>query len=101
MFYYLNFSISRKISHGGSLFGFKNLQIFILADNTVFYCAEKSSEDCQDRQSGTCFAFHLQDLKEHFQQSEHDPEYDHNAFLGEDAKTFDQLSPEESKRRLG
>jgi len=28
-------------------------------------------------------------------------EYDHEAFLGEEAKTFDQLSAEESKRRLG
>lgn len=29
-------------------------------------------------------------------------DYDHEAFLGqEDAKTFDQLTPEESKERLG
>lgn len=29
-------------------------------------------------------------------------DYDHDAFLGaEDAKTFDQLTPEESKERLG
>lgn len=27
-------------------------------------------------------------------------EYDHEAFLGEEAKTFDDLSPEESKQRL-
>ncbi|CAB3378739.1 Hypothetical predicted protein [Cloeon dipterum] len=41
--------------------------------------------------------------KEHFPNEEaHDVEYDHEAFLGPDeAKTFDQLSPEESKRRLG
>lgn len=37
---------------------------------------------------------------------EHDDEenfdYDHEAFLGqEEAKTFDQLTPEESKERLG
>lgn len=33
---------------------------------------------------------------------EHDKQYDHEAFLGqEEAKTFDQLAPEESKRRLG
>lgn len=32
----------------------------------------------------------------------HNPQYDHEAFLGEDqAKTFDQLPPEESRRRLG
>lgn len=32
----------------------------------------------------------------------HDNKYDHDQFLGEDqAKTFDQLQPEESRRRLG
>ncbi len=31
-----------------------------------------------------------------------DIQYDHEAFLGkEEAKTFDQLSPEESKEKLG
>lgn len=39
--------------------------------------------------------------KEHFENEKHNPEYDHEAFLGEEAKTFDQLPPEESKRRLG
>lgn len=39
---------------------------------------------------------------EHFNNEHHNKQYDHDAFLGEDqAKTFDQLSPEESKRRLG
>ncbi|CAH0386853.1 unnamed protein product [Bemisia tabaci] len=39
--------------------------------------------------------------KEHYHNEEHNADYDHDAFLGEDAKTFDQLSPEESKKRLG
>lgn len=39
--------------------------------------------------------------KEHFENEHHNPEYDHEAFLGEEAKSFDQLPPEESKRRLG
>ncbi|XP_028140634.1 calumenin [Diabrotica virgifera virgifera] len=40
--------------------------------------------------------------KEHSENGHHNPEYDHEAFLGaEEAKTFDQLPPEESKRRLG
>lgn len=39
--------------------------------------------------------------KEHFENEHHNPEFDHEAFLGEEAKTFDQLPPEESKRRLG
>ncbi|KAL0113413.1 hypothetical protein PUN28_012520 [Cardiocondyla obscurior] len=39
--------------------------------------------------------------KDHYVHSQHNPAYDHEAFLGEEAKTFDQLSPEESTRRLG
>ncbi|XP_046394103.1 calumenin-B-like isoform X1 [Ischnura elegans] len=39
--------------------------------------------------------------QEHFVNEEHNPQYDHEAFLGEEAKTFDQLTPEESKKRLG
>ena len=38
----------------------------------------------------------------HFEGKEHNLQYDHEAFLGkEEAKEFDKLSPEESKRRLG
>jgi len=37
----------------------------------------------------------------HFdKEQEHNEDYDHEAFLGEDAKTFDDLTPEESKSRL-
>ncbi|XP_059059513.1 calumenin-B [Achroia grisella] len=44
---------------------------------------------------------HLSDV-EHFKNEHHNKQFDHDAFLGEDqAKTFDQLPPEESKRRLG
>jgi hypothetical protein len=40
--------------------------------------------------------------QEHFMNEEHNPDYDHEAFLGrEDAEAFDQLSPEESQRKLG
>lgn len=39
--------------------------------------------------------------KEHYENEHHNTQYDHEAFLGEEAKTFDQLSPEESRRRLG
>ncbi|EDO32638.1 predicted protein [Nematostella vectensis] len=41
--------------------------------------------------------------EEHFRgtEQEHNTEYDHEAFLGDEKKTFDQLSPEESKERLG
>lgn len=38
----------------------------------------------------------------HFQNDAHNTQYDHEAFLGEDeAKSFDELAPEESQRRLG
>jgi len=37
----------------------------------------------------------------HFDKNqEHNDDYDHEAFLGEEAKTFDDLTPEESKKRL-
>lgn len=40
--------------------------------------------------------------KEHEVDGEHNNDYDHDAFLGEkEAKDFEELSPEESKERLG
>lgn len=40
--------------------------------------------------------------EKHLENGIHNKQYDHEAFLGEaEAKTFDQLPPEESKRRLG
>lgn len=39
--------------------------------------------------------------QDHVKDEQHNAQYDHDAFLGEEAKTFDQLPPEESKRRLG
>lgn len=43
----------------------------------------------------------LSDEKHYGENSVHNTEYDHEAFLGEEeAKKFDQLSPEESKARL-
>lgn len=39
---------------------------------------------------------------QHYENEEHNKQYDHEAFLGEDeAKAFDELTPEESRRRLG
>ncbi|XP_055941077.1 calumenin-like [Argiope bruennichi] len=44
----------------------------------------------------------LSDEKHYLEEELHNVDYDHEAFLGEkDAKTFAELSPEESKRRLG
>ncbi|XP_018572826.1 calumenin [Anoplophora glabripennis] len=63
---------------------------------TTFGVALPKEETHNDR----VFNRELSD-KEHFENEHHNPEYDHEAFLGEEAKTFDQLPPEESKRRLG
>lgn len=42
------------------------------------------------------------DFAQHMGGDEHSKQYDHEQFLGEDqAKNFDQLPPEESRRRLG
>uniref|UniRef100_A0A646QGB2 Reticulocalbin-3 n=1 Tax=Hemiscolopendra marginata TaxID=943146 RepID=A0A646QGB2_9MYRI len=44
----------------------------------------------------------LSEQKHYDDEKDHNMDYDHEAFLGEEeAKTFDQLSPEESKHRLG
>lgn len=44
---------------------------------------------------------HQRDLSDHAHDDSNGYQYDHEAFLGkEEAKTFDQLSPEESKARL-
>lgn len=44
---------------------------------------------------------HHADLSDHVHDDAHGFQYDHEAFLGkEEAKTFDQLTPEESKDKL-
>jgi len=43
----------------------------------------------------------LQTQQQHFRGEEHNPNYDHEAFLGQEAEEFDNLTQEESQRRLG
>uniref|UniRef100_A0A1W7R9T9 Reticulocalbin-3 n=1 Tax=Hadrurus spadix TaxID=141984 RepID=A0A1W7R9T9_9SCOR len=43
----------------------------------------------------------LSDEQHYGDEEEHNVDYDHDAFLGDDAKTFDELTPEESRKRLG
>lgn len=38
--------------------------------------------------------------EDHFKGEEHNADYDHEAFLGDEKKTYDQLTPEESRERL-
>ena len=62
----------------------------------IFHClaASLDSEKEHDR------VLHGKSLsdKEHHDDLDHD--YDHEAFLGDEAHEFDDLSPEESQRRL-
>jgi len=47
---------------------------------------------------------HLQPLSEetHFQDDEHNPDYDHEAFLGRDhVEEFEEMEPDASKEQLG
>ena len=40
--------------------------------------------------------------EEHYHEGgEHNADYDHETFLGKEKKSFEQLTPEESKERLG
>lgn len=72
------------------------LRIFLLIATVTLTFGLPKEENHKDR----VYNRDLSD-KEHFENEHHNPEYDHEAFLGEEAKTFDQLPPEESKRRLG
>lgn len=69
--------------------------VLLLTTLEVFHSA--SVENSKKHQK----APHLSE-KDHFHDQVHDYDYDHDAFLGADeAREFDQLSPEESKQRLG
>jgi hypothetical protein len=44
---------------------------------------------------------HKQHYSDEEEEHDHDPNYDHEAFLGEEeAHEYDELSPEESKEKL-
>ena len=63
------------------------------------FCA-KSVDGATKRTGGARDRGNLSD-EEHYEKGEHNKEYDHEAFLGKQKKSFDQLTPEESKERLG
>ncbi|XP_038068256.1 calumenin-B-like isoform X2 [Patiria miniata] len=61
----------------------------------------KPAEKQDENQSKRVKEVKLSD-EEHFEGKEHNVDYDHDAFLGEEeAKTFQNLSPDESRKRLG
>lgn len=59
-------------------------------------CAKSVEEGNKSRRDGK-----LSDQEHYDEKGEHNAEYDHEAFLGKQKKSFDQLTPEESKKRLG
>ncbi|KAM4703928.1 reticulocalbin-3 [Rhinophrynus dorsalis] len=57
---------------------------------------------CKPTQEKKDRVHHGKELSDHKHDDKVDFQYDHEAFLGkEEARTFDQLTPEESKERLG
>lgn len=62
-------------------------------------CA-KSVEGATKRTGGARNNGNLSDEEHYNGKGEHNKEYDHEAFLGKQKKSFDQLTPEESKERL-
>ncbi|XP_069461266.1 reticulocalbin-3 isoform X2 [Ambystoma mexicanum] len=72
------------------------LSVFCLL---VLATSRVSSKPTQEKKGRV---HHGKDLSDHQHDDSKDFQYDHEAFLGkEEAKTFDQLTPEESKERLG
>lgn len=72
----------------------RNLVIFVLVVTSGCLC-EPSSNDRVIKND-------ISHDEKHFEDEEHNAEYDHEAFLGKDeAKEYDDLTPEESKKRLG
>lgn len=72
----------------------KNFQLFLLALSFFSIVGSAVPKPEEKRVLDHDFTQHMGD--------EHSKQYDHEQFLGEDqAKSFDQLAPEESRRRLG
>uniref|UniRef100_A0A8C5QHE6 Reticulocalbin 3 n=1 Tax=Leptobrachium leishanense TaxID=445787 RepID=A0A8C5QHE6_9ANUR len=74
----------------------KTLSAFLLLVICASWVMCKPTQEKKDR------VHHGKDLSDHKHDDSNDFQYDHEAFLGkEESKTFDQLTPEESKERLG
>ncbi|XP_067654340.1 calumenin-B-like isoform X4 [Haliotis asinina] len=72
--------------------------LLVLAVLTVSYSSAIPKPDGEKKDRKKEKALSDQDHDDH---GEHNNDYDHDAFLGkDDAKTFDQLTPEESQQRL-
>ncbi|CAL1541320.1 unnamed protein product [Lymnaea stagnalis] len=70
--------------------------VLVLFTLTTVYCSAIPTTEKKQRVQEKTLS-----NEEHELHGEHNNDYDHDAFLGkEEAETFDQLSPEESKNRL-
>lgn len=78
---------------------FSFLFCFLLISVIVCSPAKEPSDEAKKHRE---YDRDLSDVDHHEDDEDHDSKYDHDAFLGKDeAKKFDDLSPEESKQRLG
>lgn len=76
----------------------KLLQLFLLSLSVVMTISKPADRDHPRR--SVHWKSKLSDV-DHEVDGEHNVDYDHEVFLGkEDAKNFDQLTPEEAKQRL-
>ncbi|XP_069802626.1 reticulocalbin-3 isoform X2 [Dendropsophus ebraccatus] len=74
----------------------RTLIVLLLLGVCATWVTGKPTQEKKDR------VHHDKDLSDHKHDDSKDFQYDHEAFLGkEEAKTFDQLTPEESQERLG
>ncbi|NP_001086959.1 reticulocalbin 3 L homeolog precursor [Xenopus laevis] len=74
----------------------RSLPVFLLVTLCASWVMGIPTKDKKDR------VHHSKDLSDHEHDDHKGFQYDHEAFLGkEEARTFDQLTPEESQHRLG
>ncbi|OCT70852.1 calumenin isoform X1 [Xenopus laevis] len=74
----------------------KSLPVFLLVTLCACWVLGVPTKEKKER------VHHSKDLSDHQHDDHKGFQYDHEAFLGkEEARTFDQLTPEESKLRLG
>ncbi|XP_035674454.1 calumenin-like [Branchiostoma floridae] len=73
----------------------QNLLLLLVVLTTLTFAIPKPTDGKKDRVVDKPLS-----EQDHYGDN-HNSDYDHEAFLGEDAHTFDQLDPEESKKRLG
>ena len=76
------------------------MNILVFFSVLLFSCAFATPKDRVVKEEVLSNEVHFKKVGE--EGDEHNPEYDHEAFLGkEGAREFEELNPEESRKRLG